>query len=142
MTTGAATTSPTALAERIERCYHSKDWTPMADIYKADVLLDVHVPQWRFQLQGAAAAIGWFTDTTDNMPGFRVTWTRATATDKAIVLEWEVRAGSDDEEHLCREVDLFHLAGDRVAEHVIFCTGMWDPATIARQRREAPMVRW
>jgi hypothetical protein len=137
------TTEPTTtLAERIEHCYRNEDWTPMADIYKPDVLLDVHVPQWRFQLQGADAAIGWFTDTTDNMSGFRVAWTRLTATDQAIVLEWEVHAGSDDDDHLCRQIDLFHLDGGRVAEHVIFCTGMWDPATIARQRSEEPMVRW
>jgi len=47
-----------------------------------------------------------------------------------------------DDDQLCRQVDILHGDGTRIQSHVIFCTGMWDQATIQRQRAEAPMVRW
>jgi hypothetical protein len=39
-------------------------------------------------------------------------------------------------------VDIFRVDGDEVTEHVQYCTGCWPPDQIARQAREAPMVRW
>lgn len=135
-------TDISTLAQRLEQIYIDEAWDQLSEAYSPEVLLDVHVPQWRFQIQGSEGAIEWFKNTTSHMKGFRVPWTRVTATESLIVLEWEVHADGDDGEHLCREVDLFHLEDGRVAHHVIFCTGMWDPATIARQRDEAPMVRW
>jgi len=40
------------LAQHVERCYRTQDWDGLARIYAPDVVLDVHVPMWRFQLQG------------------------------------------------------------------------------------------
>lgn len=137
MTTTAAT-----LAERVERCYRTADWDGLRNIYTPDVLLDVHVPEWRFQLQGPDALIGWIKEQTSQFTNFRVTWVRATPTDGGVVVEWEMHEGSPDDDHLCRQVDILHGDGQRVSEHVIWCTGMWDAPTIARQKAEAPMVRW
>ena len=46
------TRAPTAiktrtLAQHVERCYRTEDWDSLTEIYAADMLLDVHVPQWR-----------------------------------------------------------------------------------------------
>ena len=53
-----------------------------------------------------------------------------------------MRTGHGDGEHLCRQADVLHGEGNTITEHVVFCTGMWDAATVARQKAEAPMIRW
>lgn len=45
------------------------------------------------------------------------------------------------EDWLWREAHVFHTAGEAIAEHVVYCSGHWDPAKIAKQAAEAPMVR-
>ena len=37
-----------SLVERVERCYREEDWDALAGLYADDVLLDVHVPSWRW----------------------------------------------------------------------------------------------
>src|SRR6266567_5455437 len=124
------------LAQHAERCYQTEDWDDLAAIYAPDVLLDVHVPSWRFQLQGRDTAIGWFKEQVARFENFHVTWVSANPTEGGVVVEWEMRTGDDDNEQLCREVDILHGDGARIHTHVIWCTGMWDPATIVRQRAE------
>ena len=137
-------TETETLVQHIERCYRTSDWDALAEIYTSDVLLDAQVPGWRFQLQGPDAVTGWWKEQVSHFDRFRVTWVRATTTDDGAVVEWEMRGGEPDSEHeyLCREVDVLHGDGERIHTHVISCTGLWDPATIARQKAEAPMVRW
>lgn len=31
---------------------------------------------------------------------------------------------------------------DGISEQVLFCTGVWSPASVAAQAARAPMVRW
>jgi len=136
-------TKTETLTDRVEQAIQDLDLDPIRDLYHDDVVLDVHVPTWRFQAQGPDALLNWYRDTVSHMPNPRTVWTRATPTADGAIVEWELRVGPEGaEEHLCREVDIFHTDGDRITEHVIWCTGMWDPATIARQKAEAPMVRW
>jgi hypothetical protein len=136
------TTTATALAETVRRCYETQDWDGLAALYAPDVLLDMHPPGWRYQTQGAEAASAQWKAIVDQFEDFRVTWVRATPTDSGVVIEWEMHTGHGDSEHLCRQADIHHSDGDRITEHVVFCGGMWDAATIARQRAEAPMIRW
>lgn len=140
--TTKTTAKTTALVEQVERCYRAGDFEGLAVIYEPDVILDVHVPSWRFQFQGPEALVGWFTETISHFENFRVTWVRATPTDGGVIVEWEMHTGEGDNEHLCRQVDILHGDGERISEHVVWCGGMWDAGTIARQRAEAPMVRW
>jgi hypothetical protein len=137
-----ATTTTQQLSDRVEQAVKNLDFDSVRDLYDADVILDVHVPNWRFQLQGPDALLGWYNDTVAHMPNPKTVWTRATPTEDGAIVEWELRIAAPDGEHLCREIDIFHTDGDRITEHVIWCTGMWDPATIARQKAEAPMLRW
>ena len=131
-----------ALAQHVERCYRTEDWDGLAEIYAPEVLLDVHVPLWRFQIQGHAAPIGWFKEQIAHFDNFRVTWVRATPTQDGVVVEWEMHVGAGEDDGLCRQVDILHGDGSAIHTHVVLCTGMWDKATIERQRAEAPMVRW
>jgi hypothetical protein len=134
--------STETLAQHVERCYRTQDWDSLAEIYRPDVVLDVHPPTWRFQLQGPEALIGWWKAQVANLENFRVTWLRATPTQDGVVVEWEMRAGEGDNERLCRQVDVLHGDGTHIELHVMSCTGVWDHATIKRQQAEAPMIRW
>ncbi len=129
------------IAAELERCYRTRDVEGMRAAYADDVVLDAHVPGWRFQLEGPDKTIAWFTDTIAGLGDYRIPWSRVTTGPDVVVLEWEMRVGEGDQERLCQQVDVLHLAGGRVTEHVFWCTGIWDPATVARQRAEAPMVR-
>ena len=135
------TTTEATLADRIASCLRAFDFERLADLYRADALLDVSVPQWRFQLQGRAAIRQWLREEIHAVGGAgRVAGWRVTRTVDGIVAEWEVRFTRDGEEHLWREVHLFHTDGEAITEHVNYCTGIWEPETIARQAVEAPMV--
>lgn len=136
------TTTTTNLADTARRCYESMDWDGLTALYAPDVLLDMHPPSWRYQMQGAEAVSAQWKALIAQFEDFRVTWVRATPTDDGVVVEWEMHVGHGDSEHLCRQVDILHGSGGRITEHVVFCTGMWDAATIARQKAEAPMIRW
>ncbi len=102
----------------------------------------MHPPGWRYQVQGADAVSAQWKAIIDQFEDFRVTWVRATPTEGGVVVEWEMHAGHGDGEH--------HLPPGRhpprrrhtITEHVVFCGGMWDAATIARHKAEAPMIRW
>jgi SnoaL-like protein len=136
------TITTTQLAERLERAFKGLDLDSVKDLYDAKVVLDAHVPGWRFQLQGPDALLGWWNETVSHMPKPRTVWTRATPTADGAIVEWELRIGDDDESGICREIDVFHTDGERITEHVLWCGGMWDHDTIVRQKAEAPMVRW
>jgi hypothetical protein len=136
-----STTAAPALGNRIASCLRAFDFERLAHLYRADALLDVSVPQWRFQLQGQAAICQWLREEIEAVGGAgRVASWRVTPTFDGLVVEWEVQFTRDGEEHLWREVHLFHTDGEVITEHVNYCTGIWDAATIARQAVEAPMV--
>jgi ketosteroid isomerase-like protein len=118
------------------------DFDGLAQLYRPDALLDVSVPQWRYQLQGPEAIRQALAEELAPFVGSaRVTGQRATRTDDGVVVELEVRFMQDGEERQWREVHLFHTDGTAITEHLNYCTGVWDAATIARQALEAPMVR-
>ena len=118
------------------------DFDGLAELYRPDALLDVSVPQWRYQLQGREAIRQALAEELAPLVGgARVTGQRATRTDDGVVVELEVRFVQDGEERQWREVHLFHTDGTAITEHLNYCTGVWDAATIARQAVEAPMVR-
>jgi hypothetical protein len=135
-------TTTTSQTDTVRRCYETQDWDSLAALYAPDVLLDMHPPGWRFQIQGADDVAAQWKAIIDQFEDFRVTWVRATPTERGVVLEWEMYTGHGDREHLCRQVDILHGDGAAITEHVVFCGGMWDAATIARQKAEAPMIRW
>jgi ketosteroid isomerase-like protein len=130
------------ITELITARLSALDFEGLAQLYRPDALLDVSLPQWRYQLQGREAIRQALAEELAPLVGStRVTGQRATRTDDGVVVELEVRFLRDGEERQCREVHLFHTDGTAITEHLNYCTGVWDAATIARQAVEAPMVR-
>jgi predicted SnoaL-like aldol condensation-catalyzing enzyme len=107
-----------------------------------DTLLDMNLPTWRFQLQGRGAIREYFTEQTAGLHNLHCTQLRELVTDDAVAVESECRFDGPDGEYLWRCVDLVRIVADEIVEHAQYCTGYWGPADIARQAREAPMVRW
>lgn len=131
-----------SLAEEIERCVRAFDFEGLRDLYHPEALLDAHVPQWRLQYQGPDEILAWYRSAYPTEPTPRSTWARTRTAGDIVVIETETRVGEGDEEHLVREIDVYRTEGRLIVEHAHYCTGVWDPATIARQKAEAPMVRW
>lgn len=130
------------ITELIAARLSALDFDGLAELYRPDALLDVSVPQWRYQLQGREAIRQALAEELAPLVGSaRVTGQRATPTDDGVVVELEVRFEQNGEERQWREVHLFHTDGAAITEHLNYCTGVWDAATIARQAVEAPMVR-
>jgi hypothetical protein len=132
-------TAPTT-ADRVVDAYVNGDADTLAELCTADVLVDLVVPHWRFQLEGRdtlRSAVA----TEEFVPGRRVTWHRRTDTADGVLLELETRAPMEGQDRLWLEMNQFRIAGGQVFELVQYCSGIWDEATIARQAVEAPMVR-
>src|SRR5581483_9902398 len=106
----------------------------------ADVLFDLNMPVWRFQLQGprefgaqlAAIARG----------EVRIEVLRTVPTRRGFVTEHVEHQDVDGEELSARRLWLCELRDGRIAEAVGYCSGEWDAALRARHAREAPMLRW
>ena len=142
MADATVTATAVSLAEQIAARLRSFDFDGLADLYRPDALIDVSVPQWRFQLRGRDAVRELFrTDLALVRDSGRVSGWRETPTADGLVVEWEVRFVAEGEERLFREVHVFRTDGVAITEHADYCTGIWDAATIARQAVEAPMVQ-
>ena len=76
-------------------------------------------------------------DAEEFQPGYRLTSMATTPTADGTVVEVECRFDRDVEERLAREVHLLRQRGGQIVEHVMFCTGIWDPATIRRYHEGA-----
>jgi len=108
--------------------------------YAPDVVIDMNVPQWRFQVQGRAAAREVIVQ-EEFVPGRHATFVAKTLTEDGFLVELECRAEMHGEEHLWRSIHRLVVEGSFITEHVAYCTGIWDAETIERQQVEAPMVR-
>lgn len=129
------------LTERVARCLQALAYDSLAQLYTPDVLVDADVPNWRFQMKGRAEILEVLRREELGLPGVHTTSFRWTATvDGGLVAQREVRFDGDDGPHLWRDVHVLRSEDGWITEHAISCTGIWDPATIARQAAEAPMV--
>ncbi len=134
------TTVPTT--EWVVDCLRDAEIAQLAQRYSGDVLLDLDMPMWRVQLQGRDAASQVLEEQLEVLPNLRTTWIRATTTPDTVVAEYELRWDGPEGEQLSRAVSIFRLAGDKIIEHSDYCCGAWTPADIARNKAEAPIVRW
>ena len=136
------TTTTDTVVDRLVDAMYSADWGGVTDSYAPDVLLDMNLPTWRFQLQGRDEARSYFDEQVGGLRNLRLTAHVAHRIDDGVIIEEEMRFDGDDGEYLWRAIDIFHVAGEVVTRHSQYCTGCWTPGQIARQSQEAPMVRW
>jgi quercetin dioxygenase-like cupin family protein len=129
-----------SLRQRITTCLLDGDRAGLVALYRADAVADINVPQWRFQLQGPAA-IGAALAEEFDVPARRCRELRAVLTEDGVLVETEVSFERDGAPWMWRDLHVFRDDGDLITEHLCYCTGHWDPTTIAKQAAQAPMVR-
>jgi len=132
----------TTVVDHVVACLRAGNYAGLTARFAPDALLDMNLPTWRFQLQGSDTIGQYFSEQTTGLTNLRCTQLRELATDDAVVVESERRFDSSDGEYLWRCVDVVRIVAGEIVEHAQYCTGCWGPDDIARQAREAPMVRW
>jgi ketosteroid isomerase-like protein len=134
-------TDTNGLAERYRAAVEAGDVDALAELYRSAVLLDAHVPNWRFQVQGRDA-VAETTGTGLPGPGRFASFDAepTVAGDLLVRCEWhqeEERGGQ-----VVRELHLWRLDDvGRITEQVVFCSGVWDRQLQARMAAEAPLIR-
>ena len=130
----------TALTDRVVDAYLAGDADARVACVHDDVLVDFTLPAWRFQLQGREAFHQVLTN-EEFVPGRRVATVHRTKTEDGLLIEAEMWAPMEGEERMWRVLLQLRTDGTAVTEVIVYCSGIWDAATIARQALEAPMVR-
>jgi hypothetical protein len=128
-----------SVTEQVATAFVDGDAGTILKVCADDVLLDAVVPTWRFQLQGHDGLREALAE--EFVPGRRVTESHVTPTRDGVLVEIEAWAPMHGEDRMWREIVHFRVADDVVTEIVLYCSGIWDAATIARQAVEAPMLR-
>ena len=129
-----------SIGAKIRDCLESGSFAQLADIYAPEALLDVNLPRWRFQRQGLEAIISQYEEWYPS-PVRISSWVER-STEWGGVIESAVWQGEGEGEEYYRQIELLFVERGRITEHVMYCTGKWDPATVTRNKNEAPMIRW
>jgi predicted SnoaL-like aldol condensation-catalyzing enzyme len=135
-------TTTTSTTEFIAQRMQAADFATLVERYAPNALLDCHTPFWRFQLQGPSAIAEYAHEAVDALPNVHTTALRTTLAADAVVVEYELRWDGPEGEELSRAVSIFRLVDDVIVEQVDYCCGNWTPSHIAKNKAEAPMVRW
>lgn len=129
------------VVDTFRKLWEAGDVEALADLYTPDALYDMTLPQWQFQLQGPEAIVAQLKMYFDRGAVNVVSWKQRTGGFGAVVEEasrWMVQP----EELYYRQVHIFVTnADDKIIEHVIYCPGEWDKATVERHKAEAPIIR-
>ena len=133
--------NPRELAARYRDAVERADLRTLTGLYHPDVLLDAHVPNWRFQVIGRSE-VARFTGNGLPAPGhFERFEAECTADgDLLVQLEWRQDPG-DGPGARSRQLHVLRLEGGRIASQTLFCAGVWSPALQQRMAAEAPLVR-
>jgi hypothetical protein len=109
------------------------------DVFAADVLFDLNMPVWRFQMQGREA---WGAQMAALTRGpLRIDVLRTVPTASGFVAEHEEHQQVEGEDLTARRLWLCETRDGLIVEAIGFCTGEWDEALRARHAVEAPMLQ-
>jgi hypothetical protein len=106
------------------------------DLFTDDVFVDFTLPHWRLQALGLEDAFA-IREQGHPSPG-RVRVEALDATARGFLLQIEERWESEGQQWYCRELVHCTVAGERISELSVYCTGDWDEAV---QRQHAEQVR-
>ena len=129
------------LVNAMRRAYEDHSFEPLCAHYAGEVVADVCVPAWRFQVRGRDRLRELLANEELGLPGQRLESFRAFPMLDGCVVEVAVRFDHGHETRRWRDIHVLRRRGGQVTEHLAYCTGHWDAATIRRHDTEAPMVR-
>ena len=134
-------TDPHVIAERYRAAVEAGDLDALAKVYQPEALLDAHVPNWRFQVQGRHA-VAETTGTGLPSPGRFATFDAEATASGDLLVQFEWRQDDEHGGQVSRELHIWRLdEGGRIAEQMLFCAGVWDQQLQAQIADEAPLIR-
>ena len=136
----AATHTLETITERYRSAVEARDTETLAELYRADVLLDAHVPNWRFQLHGCHAVAD-YTGGALPGPGRFATFRAEPTGSGDLLVQFEWRQAVDDDGAVVRQLHLWRLDGGRIAEQTLFCAGVWGPRLQQQMQLHARLLR-
>ena len=128
------------LAERYRSAVEAGDLAALAELYHPDALLDAHVPNWRFQLQGRPA-VAEYTGGALPSPGRFTAFAAEPTASGDLLVQFEWRQHAEDGEPVVRQLHRWRLDKGRIVEQVLFCAGIWNRRLQAQMAAETPLIR-
>lgn len=109
-------------------------------LFTDDVLLDMNVPLWRFQLRGPRSLAAQLEQDAPHQR--KLEEHTVTPTPDGFVMQWAWRTnpGPGYDSHYSRGVLIATVRGGLISRITVHCSGDWTPADEDRRRREAPLV--
>jgi hypothetical protein len=108
-------------------------------LFSPDVFLDLTMPTWRIQAAGAEDLIAVRKEGHPSLG--RVTGWRADPTPTGFVFEFEERWHAEGQEWYSREMMRAEVAGGKIAQLSVYCTGDWDQARQAEHAAAVTLIR-
>jgi hypothetical protein len=109
------------------------------DLFAPDAFADLSLPLWRLQASGPVAVSALRTDSHPD-PG-RLLVSRADATARGFVMEFEERWESGGQSWYCREMLRADVRDGQITEMSVYCTGDWDERRQAEHAQAVRLVR-
>ncbi len=129
------------ILERLRKCMESADWQALSELYAEGAMIDSNVPLWRFQISGRDTIAKQYRDWYGEKP-IAITGWRERPAEWGAVVEIAEQADTDEGLMSSRAMHAFTIEDGLITSHVMYCTGPWDQATVARHKAEAPMIAW
>jgi ketosteroid isomerase-like protein len=128
-------------AERLSERFHAvfETFEAPPDLFAPDVLFDLNMPVWRFQIQGSASFATQLESI--NQGRGRVEILRTVPTASGFVTEHVEHQDVNGEDLSARRLWLCEVRNGRITEVVGYCSGEWNEALRQRHAQEAPMIR-
>ena len=134
-------TAPSTFDELLERYRAGAEaGTPeeLVELFHDDALVDSHVPNWRFQIQGGEEAAE--RACVLPRPGRFTTFT-SEPTARGVLVQFEWRCDTAGYELVVRQLHAWRLVDGLIAEQLVFCAGVWDRQLQELMAVKAPLVR-
>ena len=128
------------LVDAMRRAYIDQSFAPLRPHYHDQVIADACVPSWRFQLWGRDDLERLLDREEFGLDEQRLHSFRAVPMADGCVVEVAVRFRHGTETRLWRDLHVLRCRDAKVVEHLVYCTGHWDAASIARHGVEANLV--
>lgn len=110
-----------------------------ADLFTADVFVDLSLPQWRIQGQDSDTAFGIREESHPDPGTVRVE--ALDRTSRGFLVQLEERWTAQAQQWYCRELIHCIVRDGRIGELSIYCTGDWDEAAQQRHARDVSLLR-
>jgi ketosteroid isomerase-like protein len=134
-------TTTHTLTDRYRAAVEGGDLAELVELYDPDVLLDAHVPNWRFQVTGRTE-VARFTGSALPTPGRFTVFEVDATVDGDLLVQFQWRQQTDDGPGAtARQLHRLRLDDGRIVEQTVFCAGVWNRQHQERMAAEAPLAR-